>query len=321
MTVFVTGGTGYLGRAVVRALLSQRRRVRALVRPQSDTRALSGAKLETVLGDVRDPASLRAAMADCETVVHVAALVDPEAKRGDLVATNVQGLRNVVDAALHHRVRKIVHVSAFFVLGPSQGKVADDAHVCGVRLGASEYEVSKAVADKMTRVFVSDGAPLVVVHPTVVYGPGPVCGGNLLGAFVDDLARGRLSRISLAGEERLNFAYVDDVALGITRALDRAEAGDRLLLGGENLTLAEVLRQVQEANSVLTLGSGGRIARLLRGRCSAATRFALGLLGDDWAYTSERAEKVLGYRSRPFRDGVAAAVGDLLQSGLLATLT
>lgn len=321
MAVFVTGGTGFLGRAIVRTLLSQGKEVRILVRPQSDTRALDGEDLVTVLGDVRDASGLRAAMADCDTVIHAAALVDPEAKRGELEATNVQGLRNVVEAARHHRVKKIIHVSTFLALGPTRGDVADESHVGGVRTGASAYEASKAAADKLTRLFISENAPLVVVLPTLLYGPGPIRGGNLLSALIVDLARGRLARTPLGGEERLSLAYVDDVAHGVTRALDRSKPGDRLILGGENLSFAEVLQVLQDTNSLLTLGSAGWLSLLLRGRCSPATRLALFLFEDDWAFSSSRAEKAISYRSRPFKEGAAATVTYLARNGLLTKLS
>ena len=320
MTILVTGGTGFLGRAIVRSLLSQGKGVRALVRPQSDSEAPKARELTTALGDVRDAASIRAAMADCDTVVHAAALVDYSARRREVDATNVGGLRNVLDAARHHRVRKVVTVSSFLALGPTSGEIADADRAGNPRRGASDYEQSKAAADRITQTYVSTGLPVVTVFPTLVYGPGPVSGGNLLSALITDLTHGRLGGIAHSPDHRLSLAHVEDVAHGITRAVDRAEPGDRIVLGGENLTIVEIFRALEDANSILAFLPRGKLARLFRGKCSTETRFILGLLENDWAYSSAKAEKELRYRVRPFLDGVKETVSHLLQQGLLAGL-
>lgn len=320
MVVFVTGGTGFLGQALIRHLRSRGKEVRALIRTGSDTRALDLERLEVALGDVRDASSLRSGMAGCRAVVHAAALTDPAAKRRDLEAANVAGFRNVMDAAYRHKVRIVIHVSSFLALGPTGGAIADEAYRHPPRKTQTELERSLAAADRLTGPYVSGGLPLCVVYPTLAYGPGPVTVGNVVSQLIIRRAMGRFGTVPSSDETRWCLAYVEDIAEGVCKALERGAPGDRFLLGGETLPLLQVFQLLEDVSGLAvprrkrSLAGTGARARFaewgsrLVGRDRPPTRLALELMRHDWAYSSDRAVERLGYTIHPLKDGLRRTV-------------
>jgi dihydroflavonol-4-reductase len=235
----VTGGTGFIGAHVVRALLARGREVRCLVRPGSRRSNLEGLRVETVLGDVTDAASVRAAVRGCETVFHVAAdyrldARDPVA----LQAVNVAGAANVLQAAAEAGARRIVHTSSVGALGLSaDGAPADEDTPVDPSTLVGAYKKSKFEAERVVRDLAAAGAPVVIVNPSTPVGeldvkPTPT------GQVIVDFCNRRMPAYVDTG---LNVVDVKDVAEGHVLAAERGAVGRSYILGNRNMTLKEIL--------------------------------------------------------------------------------
>jgi NAD+-dependent farnesol dehydrogenase len=347
MRTLVTGATGFLGRRLV-AELAPRHALRVLVRPRGGGGAGGGAGgrgafpegVEVVAGDVADAARVRHAMAGCEAVVHAAALVKILAPAAEFDRINVGGLENVLAAARAEAGgAKVIYVSSFMALGPSEGApggVLDESAAPagfgegtggGGRIWINSYERTKALADRLARRAIAEGQDVVVVYPGVIYGPGEMTEGNLVVRHVLDLLHRRLPALLGTPGRRWCHVYVDDVARGIGLALERARPGGRYVLGGENTTLGDFYRLVEELSGVpvprrrlpdglaTTLGAAQKAWARLRGTTPALTPDLVEVYRHDWAYSSARAAAELGYTFRPLREGLAATLAWLRETG------
>jgi dihydroflavonol-4-reductase len=246
MRVFVTGGNGFIGSVVVRQLAAEGHRIACLLRPSSNTDRLAGIDYERVAGDVRDLDSLRAGMAGAGAVIHLASLsswdlIDsPEMK--DVV---LGGTRNVLDAAKELGNPRVVFVSSVTAVGATPDPQPLD-ETAPYNLGGERgltYAQYKHQAEELCQAAVTRGQDVVVVNPTEVYGPRDtafITAGNLV-----DFAKSSPVLVCRGGT---SVAFVDDVALGIVRAMERGRAGERYILGGPNVTLEEL---AQETLSIL----------------------------------------------------------------------
>ena len=267
MRVLVTGGTGYLGRAVVRALASRGHEPTVFAR----TARASGLPGALVDGDVRDRGSIARAAAGCDAICHMAALVSIwRARAQDFDDVNVAGLRHVLEVAAALGIPRVVYTSSFLALPPA-GRSSP--------LEANDYQRTKVAADRLADAAVGDGAPLIRVYPGVLYGPGPLTEGNLVGRLIADHLNGRLP--GLVGPERQwSYSYLDDVAAGHCAALERGQPGRALYSGRrENATQTQMFTIVERL-------TGRRVPRRIpyplaaaigaveerRARCSAGCR-------------------------------------------------
>jgi farnesol dehydrogenase len=242
MKVLVTGGTGYLGRAIVRALGGRGHEL--VVFARTATRSGLGGTL--VDGDVRDRAALERAAGGCDAIAHSAALVSIwRPRRQDFDDVNVGGLANVIAAANASGVGRILYTSSFLALPPADRQSP---------IEANDYQRTKLVADRLADRYVAEGRPIVRVYPGVIYGPGALTEGNLLGRLINDHLRGRLPGL-IGRHQPWSCAYVDDVAAGHVAALERGAIGGRYVLGGENASQDRVFEIVREIT--------GRRARFL----------------------------------------------------------
>ncbi len=309
MRVLVTGGTGYLGRAVVHALSARGHEPRVFAR-RATAAGLSGAAVD---GDIRDVAALARALAGCDAVVHMAALVSIwRRRRVDFDDVNVGGLINVIASAARAGVKRIIYTSSFLALPPA----GQDRP-----LVANDYQRTKAAADAAAEAAVASGAPLVRLYPGVLYGPGEATEGNLVGRLVRDHLAGRLPGVIGAGHI-WSFAYLDDVATAHVAAVERGQIGGRYAVGGENAPqrrLFEVLRDLtgralpREWPSWLAYAAGaveeGRVR--LTGGLPLVTRGAVEIFQHDWPLDSGAAERDLGYGMTPLARGVAQTLATL----------
>lgn len=327
MRVFVTGGTGFFGGRLVRRLVGAGFDVVALVRrPESAAAFPPGVTVAN--GDVTDLASLERGMDGCEAVFHTAALVkrwSPEPREFDRV--NVEGLGNVLRAASFVRARKILYTSSFIALGPTDGMIADEDHEPRPRQFHNDYERTKWLADRFARVKAREGEPIVVLYPGVIYGIGPLTDGNIVGQAVKKMLDRKLPGTIGPGDRRQSFAWADDVADGHLLAFQKAEFGSRYILGGENRTVRELLEIAAKVGGVpvpkrkipyAVAGFVGRLQRLratLTHREPELTDEEVRIYRHEWAYSSERAVRDLGYRMTPLEDGVARMVAWLRNPG------
>ena len=246
MRAFVTGGTGFIGGAVVRRLVKSGHEVRALVRQGADARQLDGLPVERVAGDLRDRASLQRGTAGCDWIFHVAALFSYWGHGwADFYEANVEGTRRVLEAACDAGAKRIVYTSSVIVLGaPTDGSTVTEQTPSTLADMIGPYARSKFLAEAAAHDFVSQGAPVVIVNPTAPVGVGdhkPTPTGQM----IVDFLRGRMPGYV---DTRLNVVDVEDVAMGHLLAAESGRVGERYVLGGENLSLAQVLDILAEAS-------------------------------------------------------------------------
>jgi len=238
MSVFVTGGTGFIGTHVVRALMARGERVRCLVRPTSRYTNLEGLDIERVFGDVRDLASVRRGMTGCDLVFHCAAdyrLYAHEPR--DLYETNVGGTCNVLRAAADVAPRAVVYTGSVGTLSASgDGRPATEEAVATLGDMVGDYKRSKLLAEREVRRWVERGLPVVTVIPSTPVGERDVR-PTPTGQVVVDFLRRRMPAYVDTG---LNLVDVRDVALGHVLAAERGRRGQRYILGNQNFTLREL---------------------------------------------------------------------------------
>jgi nucleoside-diphosphate-sugar epimerase len=241
MRVFVTGGTGFIGSAVVARLRGRGNEVRALVRRPEKARNLKDLSCELVPGDLGDAGAIREAMRGCDAVIHGAAIYEvgiPAKRRAAMYQANVEGTETVLGAALQEEVPKVVYISTVNAFGNTEGRIVDESHVHSERY-VSYYDETKHLAHKAARRLIAEGLPCVIVQPGAVYGPGD---HSAVGLMMRQLLSGRLPAMMFP-ETGLNLVHVDDVADGILAAYDRGRAGEAYVLGGEITTLGDVVRR------------------------------------------------------------------------------
>jgi len=311
MNVLVTGGTGYLGRAVVRALAARGHELVIFARSASR----SGLPGKLVDGDVRDRDALERAAAGCDAISHSAALVSIWRRRpADFDDVNVGGLRNVLAVARTRQIPRVLYTSSFVAL-PPRGRNAP--------IQANDYQRTKVAADRAADEAVRDGAPLVRVYPGVVYGPGSFTEGNLVGRLIGDHLKHKLPGL-VGPEHPWSYAYVDNVADGHCAALERGAIGGRYTLGGENATqqrLFEIVRQLTGRRPPpripFPVATALAVAEELRvslfGGTPLLTRGAVEIFRHDWSLDSGEAVRELGYRMTPLEDGVARTIASIRQ--------
>ncbi|NQW04626.1 MAG: NAD-dependent epimerase/dehydratase family protein [Acidobacteria bacterium] len=312
MRVLITGGTGFLGRAIVGALVARGhtpvvfgRRAATLV---ADGHA--GVLGEAIVGDVRDRDALAAAAHGCDAMIHTAALVSvwrPRAR--DFDDTNVGGLRHALEAVHTHGLQRLVYTSSFLALPPA-GRTAP--------LVANDYQRTKADAAVIAADARDHGVPIVSMYPGVIYGPGLLSEGNLVGRLIADHLAGRLP--GLLGAQRLwSFAWVHEVAQAHVAALDHPNPEPGYQLGGPNLPQIspfEVLHALKGTRlpRQLPLWTGTPVAWIeeararLTGRPPQLTRLTLEIFRHDWPMDSTAAERDLAFRQKKLEEGVAEMV-------------
>jgi len=326
MKILVTGGTGFLGRRIV-SELAPRHELRLLVR-RGSSRERFPAGAEFTEGDVTDRASLDRAIAGCGGVVHAAALVKILAPREQFDRINVEGLENVLAAAESAgTVERMLYVSSFMALGPTDGGTFDESAEPRDRAWINDYERTKTLSDRAAREAIARGAPLSVIYPGVIYGPGEMTEGNIVLRHVLDLVHGRLPALLGKPERRWNYVFVDDVARGAVQVLENAPPGGRYVLGGENVTQGDFYALVGRLTGAkipsLRLPDGvakaaGALQKWwagLRGTTPQLTPDLVDVYKHDWAYSSARAERELGYRWRSLAEGMGVSVAWLKESG------
>lgn len=234
----VTGASGFIGWHVARMLVEAGHRVRALVRPGSQVGEI---EVETVTGDLRDPDSLRRAVAGCGLVFHVAAdyrlwAAHPE----DLYSSNLEGTRNVLRAAREALADKVVYTSTVGCIGVPNNGIGDETSPAGIEDMKGAYKRSKFLAEQVALEFARDGLPVVIVNPTAPVGDHDVK-PTPTGKIVLDFLKGDMPAFIDTG---LNLVDVRDTATGHLLAAEKGRSGERYILGCENLTLAEILRRL-----------------------------------------------------------------------------
>ncbi len=320
MRVFVTGGSGFIGSAVVRLLLERHYEVRVLVRKSSRLDNLINLPVKRVTGDLNDPESLVNAARSCQAIFHVAAdyrLWVPNPVT--LYQTNIQGTKNILQAATLTGVERLVYTSSVATIGFTQdGSPADEDTPVAINQMIGHYKRSKFEAEQAVLEWTQKGyGASVIVNPSTPIGPRDIK-PTPTGKMIWDAATGRMPAYVDTG---LNIVHVDDVATGHLLAFDHGRIGQRYILGGTDLTLHQILEQVSEF-------SGNRVPRLRlpihglmpvaylaeawgrwRGKEPRITMDALRLAQKHMFFSSAKAIRELGYQPRPVSEAFRDAVG------------
>lgn len=330
MTVLVTGASGFVGSAVTRALLARGETVRVLVRPTSDRANIDGLPVETVIGDLRRPETLTGALDGCRFLYHVAADYRLWAPRpNELYETNVAGTENLIRAAIAAGVERIVHTSSVATLGINADRApADETTPVGLDDMIGHYKRSKFLAERsVLRLVAEQGAPVVIVNPSTPVGPRDVK-PTPTGRMIVEAAAGRMPAYVDTG---LNLVHVDDVAAGHLLACRHGAIGERYVLGGQDMTLAEILRAIAGLvgrrqpvirlphNLILPFAALAEVwARLSRGGEPFATVDGVRMARKHMYFSSAKAERALGYAARPAADALRDAIAWFRANGDLA---
>jgi dihydroflavonol-4-reductase len=320
MKVLITGATGFVGTALLRRLIEAGHEVRALVRPSSDRRNLSGLDCETVVGDLAEPQSIKPAVHGCEALFHVAAdyrLWVPD--REQMHRINVRGTVELIQMAVAAGLARIVYTSSVATLRlRADGIAADETSQAELSDMIGAYKQSKFLAEReVKRLIAESGAPVIIVNPSAPFGPRDVK-PTPTGRMIVEAASGRMPAYVNTG---INVVHVDDVAVGHLLAFEKGAIGESYILGGENWTLQKILQTLAE----LSGQSAPRIclphwvvtpmAHIVEGftRISGAgeplitvdsVRMARKLM----YFSSEKARRELGYAPRPAVEALRDAV-------------
>jgi dihydroflavonol-4-reductase len=326
--VLVTGGTGFVGSAVVGALDNAGFAVRVLARTESPRRQLAGLDVEFCEGELRDANSMNKAMAGIRYLFHVAAdyrlwARDPT----EIRETNVTGTRIAMEQALRAGVERIVYTSSVATLSPHpQGLAADETMPLEEADGIGAYKRSKIAAERLVERLVRErGLPAVIVNPSTPVGPRDVR-PTPTGRIIIEAACGRIPGFVDTG---LNLVHVDDVAAGHVAALLRGKIGERYILGGQNVLFSQILTdvarivgrrpprlRVPHAMVVPVAYAAEALARLT-GKEPFATLDGVRMARHRMFFTARKAERELGFHARPYTEGLQQAVQWFRENGYL----
>jgi len=327
---FVTGGTGFIGLRLIEALVGRAQHVRALSRrpalkpeppPGMDWQGggpVDSPLVEWVAGDVTDRNSLQRAMAGCTHVFHLAGYARNWAPDATIYhKVNVEGTRNVLDAAEQLGAQRVVCTSTSLTFGPSApGEQIDEHSPRTTARVFTEYERTKALAEQEAIQRAGAGLPVVIVNPARVYGPGHLTEGNSVTLLIDQYDRGKVPVLLNFGRNVGNWVYVEDVVKGHLLAMEKGRVGERYILGGENASLREFFRLVDRLSGKrhcqipLWRGLPLAFAWLQKKRaewCGVYPQITpdwVRLFTVDWAQSSEKARRELGYEPLPLAEGL-----------------
>jgi dihydroflavonol-4-reductase len=328
MRALVTGATGFVGAAVARTLGAAGWQVRVLVRSGSDRSNLQQLAAEIVEGDLADVASLERALGDCAGLFHVAADYRLGARNPEpLYRTNVEGTRNILNAARSAGVPRIVYTSSVATIGiPTDGSPGDERTPVALDNMIGHYKRSKYLAEEVVRDAARGGMSVVIVNPSTPVGPGDIK-PTPTGQLVLDAAAGRMPAYVDTG---LNIVHVDDVAAGHLLAFERGRAGERYILGGEDMTLQTILAQIAQLvgrqpprirlpyAAVLPIAYVAEAFAKVSGRSGRVTLEGVRMSRKRMFFSSGKAVSELGYRWRPPLEAFEDAVRWFRERGVLS---
>lgn len=320
MTVFVTGANGFVGSAITRRLIHNQEAVRVLVRPRSDRSNLQGLPVETVEGELLDRDALVRGLKGCSRLYHVAAdyrLWTPEPSQ--IYRSNVEGTAIVMEAAVDAGVERVVYTSSVATLGTRKdGAPADEQTLATLEDMVGHYKRSKFLAEAEVLKMVRDvGLPAVICNPSMPVGPGDRK-PTPTGIMIRQAVRGKMPAFVDTG---LNVVHVDDVATGHLLAAGHGTIGERYILGGDNLELNAILTTIAKLTGAkpprvkiphqlaMSLAWLAEIwARIARVDNPLITRDGVRMSRKKMFFFSAKAERDLGYRSRPAIEALRDAV-------------
>jgi dihydroflavonol-4-reductase len=327
--ILVTGATGFVGSAVLRALVERGETVRVLARPASPRTNLAGVACEVAIGDMTDAAAMRQAMQGVRFVYHVAAdyrlwARDP----GELRRANLSGAQAVMEAALAAGVERIVYTSSVATLRAADAAtIVDETAPLAEAEAIGAYKRSKVAAERLVeRMIAERGLPAVIVSPSTPIGPRDIK-PTPTGRMVLEAAQGKIPAFVDTG---LNLVHVDDVAAGHLAAMDKGRIGERYILGGQDLSLRAMLSEIAALTGrrpptlalrrapLYPLALAAEAVAQVTGKEPMLTRDALKMASHHMFFSSAKAERDLGYKARPHGEALEDAIAWFRDVGRLA---
>lgn len=317
--VLVTGATGLVGFNIVKSLLARGRAVKALVRDPQRAREILPRECALVRGDVTDKSTLEGAMAGCDTVYHAAGLPEQWFRdAGIFQRVNVEGTRNMVEVALRVGLRRFVYTSTIDVFEGAAGATFDESVIASAPKGTA-YERSKQEADLVVVEAIQRGLMAVFLHPSGVYGPGPMASPGI-NQLVLDLKHGKLPMLLPGG---VPLVYSEDVGEGHVLAEERGHVGERFILSTDYFTLSELAGKIVAALGlrrvppVMPLWLGNVVAQVgeavsgVTGRPPLIPKGQLHFLQWQAIPDGGRARAQLGWQPRSFEAGLRETIAFL----------
>ena len=326
--ILVTGASGFVGSAVARQLLQAGEQVRVLVRSTSSRVNVADPKLEIVEGDLRDAASLARALQGVRVLFHVAADYRLWARNdNDIIRTNVEGTRTLMEAAKRAGVERIVYTSSVATLKARPGGApSDETFPLDENSAVGAYKYSKVVAERLVEKMVAEqGLPAVIVNPSTPIGPGDVR-PTPTGRIIVEAASGRMPAFVDTG---LNLVHVEDVAAGHIAAWKKGRIGERYILGGQDVLLGDMLAEIARRAGrkppklrlprrlIFPIAYGAEVIAYVTGKEPFVTTTGLKLAKDLMFFSSAKAERELDYRARPYTEAIVDAITWFRQNGYL----
>lgn len=316
--IVVTGATGHIGNVLVRKLVSRSKRVRAVIPPFEDASCLDGLKVEIVEGDIRQIDSLIQAFKGSDVVYHLAGIISILSGKSELLyQVNVEGTRNVVEACLKTKVRRLVYTSSIHaVKEPPHGIVIDETFPFDPDNVLGDYAKSKAQATLEVLRGVEQGLDAAIVCPTGVIGPYDYKISEMGQLIMDFIQR----KLKAYVDGAYDFADVRDVATGLILACEKGKTGESYILSGEQITVRDLLLMLQEITEVKAPSfkipawlarTVGKIAPLyyhLTNTKPLFTTYSIDVLASNSQISSAKARRELGYSTRPVKESVTDAV-------------
>jgi nucleoside-diphosphate-sugar epimerase len=320
MKILITGATGYIGHKLAMEAARRNYTVHILVRDLQSSLLPTHPNIIKFKGDITDKGSVLSAMMNCDKVIHAAAIAKLSAKDNNIFySVNVEGTRNMLDAALTLAVKKFVFTSSGAVIGPS-GKYPMSENDPRITAFENDYEISKHWAEELVKAYSRRGLFAVIVVAPRVYGPGHECNGNTMNVLLKSILSMRLAFIPSYDNVVANYAFVDDVVNGHFLAMDKGLGGEKYILGGENLSYRSLFQTIRQ-NAGKKIGLI-RIPRLLLKTWSFLYMSVCALLrkethispkvvdrlAQNRALSCDKAIKQLGYSITPFSVGIQRTI-------------
>jgi nucleoside-diphosphate-sugar epimerase len=325
MKIFITGATGYIGHKLALEAARRNYTVHILVRDIHSKNLPVHPNIIPFRGDVTDKESVLSAMKSCKQVLHSAGITKMWEKDSSIFyKVNVEGTRNVLDAALESGVKKFVYTSTGAVIGPS-GKYPMNENDPRITAFENDYEISKYWAEELVKEYNHRGLFAIIVAAPRVYGPGIIAGGNVLEKFFKTIISMRLAFVPTCGEVLANYAFVDDVVNGHFMALEKGLGGEKYILGGENVSYDTFFNTVKATadkritliripKSILLLWSFFHMLlfRML-GKHTNISPKIIHRISQNRALSCDKAIRQLGYSITPFTKGIQKTILQLSQ--------
>ena len=329
MKVFVTGGTGFIGGAVVRQLRGRGDEVVCLVRSPAKATAVVELGCETVAGDLSDVEAIRKGMEGCDAVIHAAAIYEvgiPVSQRQAMRDANVGGTERVLGAARDAKIPKVVYVSTVGVFGNTAGKVVDETYEHPAKDFTSCYEETKWEAHQVAKRLIAEGLPCVIVQPGGVYGPGDT---SSIGELLNQFLAGKMPLMPFP-ELGICLSHVEDIAAGILLGLDKGKPGEAYVISGPATTVREAIGVVAGVSGkkapkraipvplMKAMIPIGPLVGKLMGQPPNLRELISSADGVTFWASYEKAKRELGYEPRGLEEGLRAT---LEVEGLLPVTT